>query len=398
MKYIDNIILFFILILPTSLITGPAIPDILITLIGLLFIFNNFNNFKLIYKTYKIYTNIFFIIWIYLILNSFISFNPILSFERSVPFVRFYFFSLALNLVISKNYNFNLLIYAITIPLCFVCFDLIYQFIFLVDIFGFEPQHSNTRFQGPFNDEFIAGSYLSKLSLIPMALMFYRKNVFRYLFTFLIILSVLITGERMALILLLFGYFLISSIYDFKKSIIFSFVFVILLSFFTLKNQESIGYRLNDFKERVGYNYIIGKSDRSFFDYGHGAHFLTGYEIFKDYPIFGSGIKTFREVCNLDIYDDIPSLQKEVRCSTHPHNYYIEIISETGLIGMSIFLLSIIYLFKNNLFLKIKNTNQISLLPIFIFLFPIASTNSFFTNWISIIFFFILSFYKLKNN
>jgi O-antigen ligase len=202
----------------------------------------------------------------------------------------------------------------------------------------------------------------------------------------------------MALILIIFGYLLISSIYDFKKSILFSMIFTLLLSFVVIKNQESIGYRLNDFMERVGYNYIVGKSDRSFFDYGHGAHFLTGYEIFKDYPLFGSGLKTYREVCSFDIYDNIPSLDKDYRCTTHPHNYYIEIISETGLIGFSLFLISIYLIIKNNLFSKIENLNKISLLPVLIFLFPIAATNSFFTNWIAIIFFFILSFYKLKNN
>ena len=56
---------------------------------------------------------------------------------------------------------------------------------------------------------------------------------------------------------------------------------------------------------------------------------------------------------------------------------------------------------NTNLQNNIENNDKyapLAVIPILIFLFPIAATNSFFTNWIAIIFFFILSLYKLKNN
>lgn len=390
--------LYLALLIPSALITGPAIPDIIISLIAFVFLIFNYNNSELFFKKYKYFSIAFIVIWLYLLLNSILSYNPVLSFERSLPFIRFYFFTLALNQILNNERNFKLIIIFSLIPILFVCLDLFYQFIFLVDIFGFEAQHGNTRFQGPFDDELIAGSFLSKISLIPMALMFMKKNFFRYWFSFLIIFSVLITGERMSLIIITFSFLVFLILYDLKKGLIFSVLIFLSLSLFAIKNENSIVYRLNDFVERVGFNYLIGKSDKSFLDYGHGAHFLTAYEIFKDYPVFGSGLKTFREVCDLEIYENIPSKEKNVRCTTHPHNYYLEILSETGFFGFTLFIFSIFILIKNTFSAYGTSLNKISLYALLIYLFPIAATNSFFTNWFAIIFFFILSFNRINNN
>ena len=71
---------------------------------------------------------------------------------------------------------------------------------------------------------------------------------------------------------------------------------------------------------------------RIFFDSRWGAHYLTAFNIFLDNPLLGSGIKTFRIKCNDKKYENINSKSKKTRCNTHPHNIYLEIISEGGLI------------------------------------------------------------------
>ena len=50
--------------------------------------------------------------------------------------------------------------------------------------------------------------------------------------------------------------------------------------------------------------------------------------MFLDNKIFGQGPKSFRYLCN----DDRFKINKW-SCSTHPHNYYIQLLAETGLIG-----------------------------------------------------------------
>ena len=51
--------------------------------------------------------------------------------------------------------------------------------------------------------------------------------------------------------------------------------------------------------------------------------------MFLDNKIFGQGPKSFRYLCN----DDRFKINKW-SCSTHPHNYYIQLLAETGLIGL----------------------------------------------------------------
>ena len=63
-----------------------------------------------------------------------------------------------------------------------------------------------------------------------------------------------------------------------------------------------------------------------------GAHYLTAIEIAKDHKIIGSGLKTFRYICSNDKYEKIDSSKKEFRCSTHPHNIYLELASELGIL------------------------------------------------------------------
>ena len=127
----------------------------------------------------------------------------------------------------------------------------------------------------------------------------------------------------------------------------------------------------------------IKKNDIAFLNSGWGAHFLTSFEIFKDYPLTGSGLKTFRKICSEEKYEKIKSLNFENRCATHPHQIYFEILSETGMIGSSIFIILIIILVRNiyfNFLLQKSEYHSILLIltPIILKLWPLTTTGSFF--------------------
>jgi O-antigen ligase len=51
----------------------------------------------------------------------------------------------------------------------------------------------------------------------------------------------------------------------------------------------------------------------------------------EENKIFGNGVRSFRIECNK--YRDI----KKNACSSHPHNIYLELLSEVGLIGFFFF-------------------------------------------------------------
>ena len=61
---------------------------------------------------------------------------------------------------------------------------------------------------------------------------------------------------------------------------------------------------------------------------GHKKLFFTGIETWKLHKIFGNGMKSFREDCKKIVID-----QKRGVCSNHPHNYYLEILTDLGIVG-----------------------------------------------------------------
>ena len=65
--------------------------------------------------------------------------------------------------------------------------------------------------------------------------------------------------------------------------------------------------------------------------------------MFLSNPLFGVGPKNFRMLCNDEKYF------VKHGCSTHPHNTYVQLLSETGIVGfipiISIFfILSFVFL------------------------------------------------------
>ena len=55
---------------------------------------------------------------------------------------------------------------------------------------------------------------------------------------------------------------------------------------------------------------------------------LSGVEAFKSAPIFGIGPGNFRDMCL-----DIVAGRTGFACHPHPHNFYVQILGETGLVG-----------------------------------------------------------------
>ena len=120
----------------------------------------------------------------------------------------------------------------------------------------------------------------------------------------------------------------------------------------------------------------------------HKRLFSTAVYTWRANKIFGNGIKSFREDCyklkrgQISLAED---LYRE--CSNHPHNYYFELLTETGIVGLSIsFIIGfifIIFIFKNINHIQKNNINSIILLSAIISLilefFPIRSSGSLFT-------------------
>lgn len=131
--------------------------------------------------------------------------------------------------------------------------------------------------------------------------------------------------------------------------------------------------------------------NHKFIDNGWYSHAATAYKIWIENKIFGIGLKEFRNLCKDQKYWDMNSLSN-VYCTTHPHNFFIEIMSETGLIGIILF-----YLIIFQLIFKISNSSMnlrdklITILIIISLFQPFQITGRFFSSNVSIFNFYIIS-------
>ena len=133
-----------------------------------------------------------------------------------------------------------------------------------------------------------------------------------------------------------------------------------------------------------------GNSNNRFnlFSLAHESHFKTAVNIFYDHPILGSGVNTFRKLCNDEKYKI-----DELSCSTHPHNTYVQLLSETGVIGLLIFLIVPLYvLYQITLHLialfsnsgrRIEDYQICVIAAILLTIWPLLPTQNFFNNWIN---------------
>ena len=86
-------------------------------------------------------------------------------------------------------------------------------------------------------------------------------------------------------------------------------------------------------------------------------------------------------------------------CSTHPHNYFFQILSELGLVGILFYLFSLIFIIiKFTKFLvKKKHICRskfiIISLGLIVILYPVVPSGNFFNNWISIINYYYIGIY-----
>ena len=118
----------------------------------------------------------------------------------------------------------------------------------------------------------------------------------------------------------------------------------------------------------------------------------------KNFPS-GIGPKLFREECKKDIY-----IINEKSCTSHPHNYFIQLVLEIGVFGLFFVLFVYSFLvfkfFKNYFLFKKNMTNSkefMYYIPLIIILFPFVPSHQFYSNWWSVMIYlsFGLLFYKL---
>lgn len=386
-------IFFFI---PLLLVTGPFLPDFVLITLSIFGIYIVIKK-KIDYKKYKIFFGLSVLLSILFLISSLSSEYIIESLKYPITYLRYVFFVLAIIYFLQKKKNFlKNFFYLFFFIYSFVLIDALVQFVFLKDLFLI-PKPSNLRVTAMFGDELILGSYVSRLFPIYLiSLIFFNKkyNYPKFINVLLILITILvvtISGERTAVFSLFIIFLFCLCFKNFhQKTFFFATVLSILFLNLIINNNEFVKERFytetkNQITETLRGKHIISRF--------HHAHYITAIKIFKDNVFFGVGPKAYRFECKKEEYN-IP-----YACSTHPHNTYIQLLSETGIFTFIIVFSIFIYCFYK--ILKIKfNTKQNDLddvkfflyIAIFISLWPLSPTGSFFNNWLNIIYYLPIAF------
>ena len=409
-----NIPVILFSLIPLFLITGPFLSDLSISLIGILFLIycirkKNFSFFN------NKYFYFFILFWLYLNINSlFNNFNHD-SLKISFFYFRYALFVIAIVALLEFNDRF-IRYFFFTLLICFIVLilDGFYQYFIGENIIGFKSPNPK-RVTSFFNDEMILGSYLSRLwpILFGLSVIFFQgKNKIFFIFFLVFILSetlIFLSGDRSAFFYINFSaLFLIVFSKNLAKlriyTLILSLLFIVIITFINPSAKERVFddtiYQMNIFKSPdrdSGKVYIFSQD--------HDVIYTAAYKIFLDHKLAGVGVKNFRHVCKNPKY----FVKGRDACVPHPHNYYLQILTEIGLIGFLFLIVILLFYLKNifkHLYLKLQNNTyytdfEICILSgIGLYLWPFIPTGNVFNNWLNIILILNLPFliWGIKSN
>lgn len=417
--YSNNAIKFqsiFIYFLPILLVTGPFLPDAVVTISSIFFII-----FSILKKNFKYYDNFFFkfflVFWIYITLISLFAVEPLVSLKSSFFFIRHGIFCILIFYLIENNKNF-IKYFSIFLFITFsiVLFDSYFQFFFDQNIIGLKSPQPD-RLSSFFGEEMIVGSFLSRLFPLIMAFgVLMSTRGFKYLniicIIFLVLTDIIIflSGERTSFgLLIITNIIYIVFINKFKLFRIIGFSISIIVILLIINLSETSKNRMIN-QTLVDLNFMekdpvtdlivetkVKKPVISYFMPVHQSHYLTALNMFYQNKLIGVGPNMFRHECSNENY-----AEGEFNCTTHPHHLHIQILAETGIVGYFLFLIPFFYIiiyFVKNLFKVFKtktilNEYQTCLsIAFFLTMFPFAPSGNFFHNWLSIIYFLPVGFY-----
>jgi hypothetical protein len=401
---------------PISFILGNLIINLhllIFVIIGCIYL-----NKKKLKLNNKFPILIFFIFCVILIISSFYNQANI---EKSFLFLRvIIFYYIGVILLKEKEFNFGIVFNIFSIIVIIISLDLIFQYFTGYNIIGLEIKKyiKNNLDAGAtsfFNNESVAGSFLLNFGfflIYKIFMTFERKTIKNEIIKSLLVaivgIGIFVSSQRIPMIFWILFLTIYGIVFYKSKLKIILFSFIILSLFIISFSSAKERFRYVSFYdnaksiiERTSMVYYTNKNDKKLEQIkldlkkqnllkeknlefvkgsGHANLFGNGIFIWGKNKFLGIGYKNFYNKC---------AEYKLLRCSTHPHNYYLDVLVTVGLLGLAVLIIYLFFItFRSFQYLKIyydkKENNHFDLLLIFlinflIIFFPLKSSGSFFT-------------------
>ena len=395
-----NLNFIIISIFPILLIVGPLFSEMgMLTIIFSFFYLNKDIFFKKInLKYFSIFVNFIFL----LILSSLISDYKLFSLKSSLLYPRFFLFSLAISFFLIKSKNLiRVCFYFLLGTFVILIIDSTLQYFVGKNMIGIEL--ISNRASSFFGDELILGSFVVRL--FPLLIFFilnefYERLSSKFLLSIFILfclvdLTVIFSVERTSFFLLILQkIIIIISIKKLRTTVIYNFLVMIMGLLFLINSSSNFNLRLIvETKQYTNMN-IMSKNFRPY-STEHSEIFETSYQMFLKNKFLGVGPKNFRNHCSDKEY----KMDRRFSCSTHSHNFYLQLLAECGLFAFLILIYIYIKSFKlyfiklcDKKNQKLKDSLILCLITFSCNFWPFATSGNFFNNWMNMIMYLPLGF------
>jgi len=332
-------------------------------------------------------------LWLTGLTSALFSPDPYFTFSQGFIWIRFPLYAVAVQTWLARDRDIRILmLVSMCLGMLIMCFILCAELIF-------EPLGKDglikTRLIWPYGD-LTPGGYLSKVSLPLFCILvaitvnrFSKVSGFYGLTALFSVIMLFLTGERTNSILRICSGVMAALFWKPKYLaivIIFISQLIAVITIFTIKPEMKDRY-IDRF-----YHSLPMVSVNS----GHWGTWRSGIQQGLETPIIGIGPSGTRKTC-FELPEKTPKwLPGKNLCANHPHNFYVQLFAETGLIGLIFGMCMIISIIKDCFQARKFDPNcpmlcTAFIVPLAIF-FPIQQFGSFFGQWNNLFIWFAIAF------
>lgn len=333
-------------------------------------------------KLVRFFVFSFLCLWLPLLLSLPDAVNPGHSSQTIFPYLRFLFAGIFIILEVHDQNKLKVVVTSVFAIVTFWCLDGMLQFFIGRDIFGFAYHDPDVThgLTGAFYPRYAISHICSILFCFVLLYSLHRKRWWAIISTILpLIFITFIAGKRAAWVMLVLsgiGYLLLLSVYSkFKKRLILM-VFLVtaligLMLTVTIFFHEPSKIKVTNTLGLFSLNYQTFNKATSL----RLPLWKTAYRIFDSNRINGIGPRGYRYV-----YQDYSSPEDYYYKlgQTHPHLLILELMAETGLIGLGGYLLFVIVLIQSIICTANKQKVLPFFIPVAVALFPLNAHMAFY--------------------
>ncbi len=361
--------------------------DFWLTLIGMIFLLRCFKKKEWDW-TSQIWFKSALILWLFGLLSAITSMDPLFTFQQGFVWIRFPLYVAAAQVWLAKDRDIRvLMLLSMLIGMLLMCGILIAETLI-------EPK---SRLTWPYGD-LVPGGYISKVSLplfcTLMAIAVSKKNRAGVFFGIIGLLSIAVsalTGERTNFLIRACGGMLAGIVWKPKYILVSSLIFVEVLTVLALFVSRP------DLSSQYGEKFlnsipITNTSD----DNPYWGAWRGGIQQGLINPVKGVGPSGTRNTC-ADLDKNVPEwLPGKNYCGNHPHNFYIQLFAEVGIIGLLLGCFMFVSIFTTCYKARLENFNcpmaaTAFVVPFGLF-FPIQQFGSFYGQWGNLFMWFAIAF------